>query len=490
MVADDTAWLDATEQAKLVHDGEVSPLELVDAAISRIEKLNPELNAVIFERFEAAREEAINGSPGDGPLRGVPFLMKDLRQTIAGEPSSMGWKVLMEKNYRAPLTPYAAQKFIDAGLVRLGQTTVPELGSSGVSVESTAWGVTRNPWAPTRVSGGSSGGAGVAVASGMVPIAHGGDTGGSIRIPAAYCGTVGLKPSRGRTSPGPLSGEPNAGSHEEGVLTRTVRDTALALDAIAGNMPGDLFHAPAPVRPYSEEVGIDPGRLRMGFLGCAPNGLAPFTKDAEAALGLALSLLTSLGHDVEDSHPDFLDGENLYGPWSKAIGCHMAIGYSALEKMIGRKLSPEDMNPWAWRLFEDGRQTTVQEYIGYSDWRNGAMRNAAEWWEKGYDVLVTPTVSSVAPAIDEWQKGRDEASFEDALKYDFDAMGLTFPWNATGQPAISLPLYISPEGLPVGVMFVAAYGREDILLRLAAQIEQAAPWADKRPRISAGAAGL
>ncbi|MGW4774988.1 amidase [Nocardia sp. NPDC004278] len=458
---------------------------MVDAAISRIEQLNPTLNAVIFERFEQARREAKDEpSLPDGPLRGVPFLMKDLLQTVAGEPQSMGWKILKDLDYRAPVTGYVAQKFINSGLIRLGQTTVPEFGNT-YSAETPAWGITRNPWDAERAAGGTSTGSAVAVASGMVPMAHGNDSGGSIRIPSAYCGLVGLKGSRGRTSLGPVHGDHMNASTEEGVLARSVRDVALAMDIISGNLQGDPFPAPPPTRPYRDEVGTDPGRLRIGFAACAPPDLPAYSHDARTALADALALLTSLGHAVEDSHPAIFDAAGITTQFLQLVACHQARAARTMEQLLGRRLGPEDFGPWTWALIERGSQTTAAAYIEYAEWRNIAARGTGEWWAQGYDVLVMPTVARSAPLIGELQPHNGE-TVEDTASRLFGHVPFTHVWNATGQPAITLPLHITPAGLPLGVTFVASHGREDILLRLASQLEQAAPWHGNRPRIHAG----
>ncbi|MCK0516279.1 amidase [Williamsia sp. DF01-3] len=476
MDTNDIARLDATEQAALVRRGDLTPLDLVDAAITRIQQLNPTLNAAVYERFDQARQEAADpGSLPRGPLTGVPFLLKDLGQMVEGEPHTIGWSVLKEIDYRAPVTSYVAQKLINSGLIRLGHSAVPELGASAVSVETPAWGQTRNPWDPTRVVGASSGGAAAAVASGMVPIAHGNDAGGSIRIPAAFCGLVGLKPSRGRTSLGPLQGEGLGLSQEEGVLARSVRDAALGIDIVSGNMPGDPFNAPPPARPFSDEVGRDPGTLRVGVVRAAPADMAPFSSDAIAALETGITHLTALGHVVEDSYPDMLNDENIFVPYARTFASHFAAAVEPIEHQLGRPLRPDDFAPFTWALIEQGRTHTATHYIQYADWRNDVSRRSGAWWAQGYDVLILPTVSSVAPRLGEWQI-RPGERVDDAVRRTFDFVPFTHIWNATGQPAISLPLHITPEGLPLGVQLVAGYGREDLLLRLASQIESAYPW--------------
>src|SRR5262245_16735293 len=268
-MADDLASLDATAQAALVRRGEVTPLDLVDGAIARIEALNPRLNAVIHPRFEKARAEAKQKDLPDGPFRGVPFLLKDFLALLAGEPIHLGARPLRDARFTAPHDSYLTEKFRAAGFVILGRTNTPELGVLPTT-EPDAYGATRNPWNPNHSTGGSSGGSAAAVASRMVAAAHANDGGGSIRIPASECGLVGLKPSRGRTSFGPDLGDSIHGLVCEGVVTRSVRDTAAILDVIAGYMPGDPYTAPPPARPFREEVGAAVGRLRIGVLGRPP----------------------------------------------------------------------------------------------------------------------------------------------------------------------------------------------------------------------------
>src|SRR4051812_23160251 len=259
-MSDDFAHLDATAQAELVSSGEASPTELVDAAIARVEALNPELNAVIHDLSEEGRQAAAGELP-DGPFKGVPFLFKDIGAALAGQPFHLGSRVLKEVDFRIPVDTYLGQRFRDAGFVTIGKTNVPELGILPTT-EPVAYGPSKNPWDTSRSTGGSSGGSGAAVASGMVPAAHANDGGGSIRIPASECGLVGLKPSRGRSSWGPDYGELWAGLAVEHVVSRSVRDSAAILDVVAGAMPGDPYFAPPPPRPFLQEVGANPGKLR------------------------------------------------------------------------------------------------------------------------------------------------------------------------------------------------------------------------------------
>ena len=476
---------DATAQAEAIARGEVTPLELVDAAIARIERLNPHLNCIIYPRFEKARAEAADlATLRTKPLGGVPFLMKDLVQTSAGEPFSWGWKPFKEAGLCATFTSYVAAKFEAAGLITLARTTVPEWGTS-ISTETRAWGATRNPWDPERSAGGSSGGAGAAVASRIVAIAHGNDAGGSIRIPASKCGLVGLKPSRGRTSLGPAYADFWHGLCEEGVLTRTVRDTAAALDAIAGWMPGDPYTAPPPPRSFRAELALAPGRLRIGFMDRAPAFHSGLDNECVAAVRDTARILESLGHSVEAGSPAALDDSAFASHFGKIVACHEAALVPIVEKMLARAVGPEDFDRWTWALIERGRRIPTIDYIAACDWINTFTRAAAEWWTGGFDILVTSTLAAPPPMLGTFQPmAGDRDAFAPGRRIN-QLIPFTAPWNVTGQPAISLPMHMSKEGLPVGVQFVAAYGREDILLRLAAQLEQAVPWANRRPRIHA-----
>jgi amidase len=482
--SDELDWTDAVGQAEMVARGQVTPAELVEAAIARIERLNPELNCVVFLRYERARAEArALGAAGPPPFRGVPFLMKDLIQTIVGEPYSWGWRPLKEARVVARATSYVAAKFRSAGLVPVAQTTVPEWGAT-LSTETRAWGATRNPWNPARIAGGSSGGAAAAVASGMVPLAHGNDAGGSIRIPASFCGLVGLKPSRGRTSLGPAHAELWHGLCEEGALARTVRDAAAALDACMGWMPGDPWTAPPPQRPFVEEAARRPARLRIGVLDRAPAYHAGLHPDCAAAVRAAVDRLASLGHRVESSFPAILDDATLPTAFGKVVAAATARQAAEAEALLGRPVGAEDFDPWTWFLVERGRRMKLVEYLAACDWFNVFSRGAAAWWSDGFDVLVTSTVARPAPELGIFETRPGESPREVGVRLN-DVSPFTSAWNVAGQPAISLPLGESAAGLPIGVQLVGAYGREDLLLRLAGELEEAAPWKDRRPRVHA-----
>jgi amidase len=484
MSRSELTWLDATAQAELVAKGAVTPAELAEAAIARIERLNPPLNCVIFPRYEKALAQARDRSRVQtGMFRGVPFLMKDLLQTTAGEPFSWGWKPFKDAGLIADSTSYVAAKFGAAGLITLAQTTVPEWGAT-LSTETRAWGATRNPWDPSRIAGGSSGGAAAAVSSGIVPIAHGNDAGGSIRIPASFCGLVGLKGSRGRTSLGPAHAEFWHGLCEEGALVRTVRDAAAALDAVAGYMPGDPWMAPPPARPFRDEVGQAPGRLRIGFMDRAPAFHPGLHPECAAAVRGAATLLESLGHEVEASFPPALDDATLSSAFGKVVAGGVARQAVTVETMLARTVGPDDFDEWTWFLIERGRRLKVVEYLAACDWFNEFSRAVAGWWTDGFDVLVTSTVAQPAPELGIFKTRPGEHPRNVGVRLN-EISPFTASWNIAGQPAISLPLHVTPDGLPVGVQLVAAYGREDLLLRLAAQIEQAVPWSGRRPRVHA-----
>jgi amidase len=351
-----------------------------------------------------------------------------------------------------------------------------------------AYGATRNPWDPSRSPGGSSGGSAAAVAAGLVPAAHANDGGGSIRIPASACGLVGLKPSRGRTSLGP-DGSFSALVVCDHVVCRTVRDCAAFLDVVAGPMPGDPYVAPAPVRPFREEVGADPGRLRVGLLTAAPGGLAAVHADCVTAAEDAARLLESLGHHVEVSHPAALDlpdwAPHFMSLWSAGV----ALALDGWSTRTGERIGADDVEPLTWALAELARALPTPALLRSLDWLLRTTRRVAGWWEppegsRGFDLLLTPTLAEPPVPLGTFESppGNPLAGFMRAAGFT----PFTPPFNVTGQPAISLPLSRTAEGLPIGVQLVAAYGREDLLLRVAAQLEANNPWENVRPPISAG----
>ena len=471
-VMTDVTWLDATEQASLVRRGEVSPQELVAAAIIRIEAVNPRLDAVIRTRFEQARGEAVGTLP-NGPFRGVPILLKDLGCFVAGEVTAGGVGPLREVTW--PVTSYLARQFLAAGFIPLGRTNVPEMGTT-VTTEPMSYPPARNPWQVRHSTGGSSGGSAAAVASGMVPVAHASDGGGSIRIPASECGLVGLKPTRGRVSQGPLTGEAWAGSVIDGALARTVRDAAGVLDVISGRMPGEPYYAPPLPRPLREEVGASPGRLRIGLLDRPSGELYSDDPQCREAVAAAGRLLESLGHHCEESAPAGMFEPAFARYFNTLIAADTETAFQAFERVLGAPIADGDIEPRNAYYRRTGRALTAVAYLQARQWLGTWARHMAHWWTD-HDLLVTPTVGAPPPELGWFTAAGPE--HEGGRIAGF--IPYTAQFNMTGQPAVSLPLHWTPGGLPVGVQLVAAYGREDLLVRVASQIEQAAPWADRHP---------
>jgi amidase len=391
-------------------------------------------------------------------------------------------RFLRVQRWNSTIEAYLVAKLRRAGFVLVGKTNTPELGLN-VTTEPAAYGPSRNPWNTEHSTGGSSGGSGAAVAARMVPAAHASDGGGSIRIPASECGLVGLKPSRGRVSIGPEHGEYWHGLVISHAVTRTVRDSAAILDVIAGEMPGDPYTAPPAARPFAEEVGAPPGRLRVGFVANVPSGMSELHRECADAVRSSASLLASLGHEVEESHPRALaEQPELTRHFMTVVMSWVAFSLDSWSAQTGKQIGARDVEPTTWAFAELGRACSVPQYLAAIDWLHGYTRRMAAWWADGFDVLVTPTLGEPPPRIGELLAPPDNPLAVDR------AIGLipfTPPFNITGQPAISLPLHWTAHGLPVGVQLIAAYGRDDLLLRVAAQLEQARPWADRRPPVCA-----
>ncbi len=476
---DDVLWLDATGQAEMLREGALTPTELLEASVARIAALNPTLNAVIFDRSERARVEAAGPLP-DGPFRGVPMLVKDAVAHTAGDPYHCGMQLLKDAGWVEHDDTWLITRLRAAGFVFAGKTNTPELASS-VTTEPLAYGPSRNPWDPSRSTGGSSGGSAAAVAAGMAAVAHGNDMGGSIRIPSSICGLVGLKPSRGRVTLGPDFGEYWAMTTHEHVLTRSVRDTAAVLDAVAGPGVGDPYTAPLPTRPFAAEVGADPGRLRIGVRTERTSGLGPAHDDALDAVAAASTLLESLGHDIDDATIPALDEPAFGDAVGVAFPAFIARELDRWSVRLDRHLDPSVLEPWNAMLAAVGRVTTATAYIGALEDLQRWARRLTRWWHEGHDLLLTPTVTAPTAKLGELGPAVDPGEA-------FSKMGaltcFSMPFNVTGQPAISLPLHHGADGLPVGVQLVGAYGREDVLLRVAAQLEAAAPWSQRHPPLS------
>ena len=474
---DGLAWLDATALAALVAKGDVTPLELVDGAIGRIEALNPQLNAVIFELFDRARAEA-RGTLPDGPFRGVPFLLKDLMRELAGTPYADGTS--FSGDYVSTADQALAARYVAAGFVVCGKTNAPEFGILPTT-EPRRFGPTKNPWNLTRTTGGSSGGTAAAVAAGMVPVAHGNDGGGSIRIPASCCGLFGLKPTRARNSLAPLMGDAYGGFIAEHVLTRSVRDSAAILDATHGAVPGDPYAAP-PLRGASflAATTTDPAALRIGLVTASPSG-SDVDPECAAAAEHAAATCEDLGHVVEPCALP-VDGDAFVGTFITVWAAGNAWVRAGWESRIGRPATPEDLEPLTWTLCEMGASTTAGAYLGAIESLQRMTREVAGVFES-YDVVLTPTLGELPVEL-----GTFDAPLDEPILSLFRAASFT-PFtplfNVTGQPAASIPLATSASGLPVGVQAIARFGDEETILSLAAQLERAEPWAQRRPVVRA-----
>lgn len=478
---DEIALLDATAQAEYLRRGEISPIELVEAAIARLERLDGQLNAVIAPALDRARAAA-RAATLTGPFGAAPFLMKDLGGQEAGAPYSAGMRFLKDAGWVEKEDSYLTQRFRSAGLISLGRTNTPELGLMPTT-EPQAFGPTRNPWNPAYSAGGSSGGSAAAVAAGIVAIAHASDGGGSIRIPASMCGLVGLKPTRGRSSFGPGLGERWNGLSCEFAVTRSVRDSAYLLDATAGAMPGDPYFAPSPRRPYGSIVLEAPPRLRIGFTVAGPNG-AGVHAECRAAVELGARLLADAGHAVEESHPDALDDPQNPAAYVDIVASNTAHALASWGEAVGRAITAADVEPLTWQMAERGRSLTAADLLARLEYTHRLGRRLAAWWESGFDILLTPTLGAPPPPIGHLSSTPDEP-FRGLVRAAPFGM-FTLPFNMSGQPAISVPLYWTRDetpGLPIGCQLVARYGREDLLLQVAAQLEQIQPWADRRPAL-------
>ncbi len=463
---------DALGLAELVREGKVSADELLDAALARTAAVNPAINAVIFQREGKARAEIAAGLPA-GPFTGVPWLVKDLYADIAGEPMTNGSRLW--KDNVCTIDSELTARWRRAGLVMFGRTTSPELGLSP-NTESALHGSTRNPWKLTHSSGGSSGGASAAVAAGIVPAAHATDGGGSIRIPATCCGLFGLKPTRGRNPAGPLSGEGWGGMSAAHAVTRSVRDSAALLDATAGPDLGAPYWAQPPARPFLQELGAPMGKLRIAF---SVQGWLGVEIDGEciAAVEDAAKLCRDLGHEVEEASPEF-DTEAFGAATGIVIGTNIAATLTARAAELGIELGPDDTEAQTEAMRDFGSHMTGERYVGAMRTIHATGRALARFMER-YDAFLTPTMATVPMEL-----GRLSLSRTDGNGYATDvrrAIAFTSLFNATGQPAMSVPLWWSADGLPVGVQFAGRYGDEATLFRLAAQLEGARPWFNRRP---------
>lgn len=487
---------DAVSLAELVRSRQVSARELVSASIENIEALNPKLNAVVHKMYERALREA--ESPVDGPFSGVPFMLKDLLAWFGGEPTTSGSRYF--KGWIAPYDTELVKRYRRSGVIVVGKTNTPEFGLTPFT-EPELFGPTVNPWDTSRTTGGSSGGSAAAVASGMVPWAGGGDGGGSIRIPASCCGIFGLKPTRGRTPAGPLAGEHWQGAAIEHCLTRSVRDSAAMLDAIAGPDVGAPYWAPEPERPFLEEVGRDPGKLRIAFTSKPLLGNSVHD-DCKAALADAVALLDSLGHDLVESEPP-VERDEFNRAFLTMVCGETRAGIMEGAALVGRDATPSDVEVTTWALNLLGAAMSAGDFVRAEHYLRTSARRMGEFFES-FDLLLTPTMSLPPFPTGSLQPARHEVAllkvlgrlragnvlkFLGALEKSadevFDAIPYTPMFNVSGQPAMSVPLYWNAGNLPVGVHFVGRYGDEATLFRIAAQLEQARPWMNRRPPVSA-----
>lgn len=474
--SDDVSQLDALDLAALVRRGEVTPAELLEGAIERAEVLNPALNAVVIKDFDRARALVADGRVPEGPLGGVPFLLKDLGVTLEGTITSHGSRFF--KTAVASKTSTLVERYEKAGLVIFGKTASPEFGSSS-STESLAWGETHNPWVLDYSSGGSSGGSAAAVAAGIVPAAHASDGGGSIRIPASCCGLFGLKPTRGLNPHGPAFFDKNAGLSVDHVVSRSVRDSAALLDATSGPAPGDPYFAPKPARAYLDEMGRPTGRLRIGVQRKATLP-TPTHPDCLAALEKTARLLESLGHEIEEIEPPPIPGAELWYTFGVMRGTSIAMRVQARERELGRKVTPDDLEPQNYAEYERA--------LGYTAIDFETQRQLVYRWARDviahhapYDLVLSPTLAGPPPLLGVLDPANPGEAFTAAAT---SMAGFTIAYNLSGQPAMSIPLHRNETGLPIGSMFVAQPGGEGLLLRVASQLESAQPWRDAWPEIA------
>ena len=470
---DEIADLDAMGQAALVREGQATASELVEAAIERIERHNPAVNAVVTKMYDLALERASQPLPG-GPLAGAPFLLKDFLAEYGGVRFTEASASLL--NHVSAADSELVRRYKAAGLITLGKTNLPEL-AIGVTTEPRLFGPTRNPWSLDRLPGGSSGGAGAAAALGMTPMAHGNDAGGSIRIPASCCGVFGLKPTRGRNPLGPHFGDLVSGLVAEHALTRTVRDSAALLDATAGPDLGDPYPSPPRSGSFLAAVRNGPGRLRVAFSEETPLG-DPLHEDCVAAVRDAAALCETLGHDVVEAMPDF-DAETVWMSVTKLIAVCVAWTIAHWDRELGRdgEHSEDDFEPFILSMAERGRAMSAADYLLTVQDAQRASRDVARFFGD-FDIWLTPTLGAPPPPLGTFAYSPDNDPFEHRRKMAAFSP-FTYVCNVTGQPAASVPLHWNGAGLPIGVQLAAGFGDEAAIFGLAAQMEDARPWAPR-----------
>jgi amidase len=472
---------DALGLAHLVRRGQVQPVELVEAAIARIEQRNPKLNAIVYKAYDEARVAAKAKLP-DGPFKGVPFVVKDLSMPVAGWPMTEGSAFL--RNYAAPEDSELTRRYRASGVVLIGKTNTPEFGIPGTT-EGRRLGICRNPWNPEHSSGGSSGGAGAAVASRMVPMAHGSDGLGSIRIPSALCGLVGLKPTQYRNPGGPDDRNRAHGLVVDHALTRSVHDCAAMLDW-TGYPEDDAPYAPPPkARPYMDEIAAPAGKLKIAFSTETPlresHGIKP-SADVQAVFDDTVKLLGDLGHTMIELPTFGIDWRALYRAQANVSGAMFVASIEDWKRVLGREPEEHDLEPLAWASYRSAKKITAEQVGWGLQTLRLISRQILKLW-RGFDVLLMPTTLTTASPIGHLDP--INLAPREFQRRQGRAFGYTPTFNMTGQPSMSLPLGMSPDGLPIGMMLTARYSDEATLFRLAAQLEQARPWAERKPSVAA-----
>ena len=476
MKLSDYAERDAVGLADLIADRQVSESEVRTAALHAIEAVNPQINAVIETWSDEPQSQP-------GPLQGVPILVKDLGLTVRNRRNELGSQ--LAKGCVAPADSALMSRFRRSGLIAVGRTTTPELAAS-TTTENRIDEPTRNPWDLNRSAGGSSGGSAAAVAAGLVPMAHATDGGGSIRVPASACGLFGLKPSRGRLPMGPDVDEVWAGLAVNGVLSRSVRDTANLLDLVHGPALGDPFHIAPPTQSYRSLLDRDPGPLRVGVQLQALNGVST-APEVSAALKRVCQALEALGHRITDVVPDIgLSWEAFVELNARFWSGNTAAWIDAIASQTGRPIDASTLEPATLALYRLGKALSATELLGAMHQRNIVTRNVGQLFSD-YDVLLTPTLPALPPGLGQYNAGQETLDGRAWMNRVFDHSPFTALFNVSGCPAMSMPLDQDPAtGLPIGMQFGAGYGREDLLLQLAAQLERTLPWKARRPATWAG----
>lgn len=468
---EDYRKLDGLALAEHVRRGDFSAREVLEAAIARAEAVNPAINCIVEKLYDRARAGVAAGLP-DGPFHGVPFLLKDLGMMLEGTVTTEGSRFF--QNAVADHTSTVVERYQQAGLVIMGKSASPEFGGTGTT-ESTLFGDTRNPWNLGHSPGGSSGGSAAAVAAGILPIANATDGGGSIRIPASACGLFGMKPSRGRVPHGPHSlSSVMSVTH---AVSRSVRDSAALLDATSGPEPGQTLIAPRPTESFLQACQRAPGQLRIGLV-TTPITHTPVHPECLATTRAAAALCEQLGHAVEEIQLP-VDPQQYFGAFGPVIAASTAHQIQSRERVLGRAVTENDLEPLIWERYQADRNNSAALYHESLRTLEKITRDIALLQER-YDVLLSPTLTKPPVEIGKLSLDQEKAPYEQEA---ISVSAFTSLFNSTGQPAMSVPLHWTPEGLPVGVMFAGRYGEEGLLYQLAGQLEQASPWFNRVPAL-------